>query len=88
MYKYIASDKILKDMYSPRIRGTNWWNKEYIKRNEILKKFSLPADYTLNLLLLTHYPKTCFYSNKKLKFVPVNGYNFPSEMFIESEYNV
>lgn len=80
MYKYTPKKQILRDMQVKRVG--RWWDTEYQKRLEILKRFHL-QDYAYTIAIAEWYPKTVFYSKIKLKQVPVNGYLFPVEMFDE-----
>lgn len=79
MYCYTASKKIVKSMLVKRTG--NWWNKEYFKRKEILKQFHLPQDYNMTVLMNGPFQGTKFYSQDKVKEIPVNGVLFPAEMF-------
>ena len=60
-----------------------WWNKEYIKRNEILLQYKVNVNYTLNWILRKHYKNVCYYSPLPRRYIPVEGYLFPVAMFDE-----
>ena len=81
MYKYTPKKSIVRDMVVPKTG--RWWDKEFFKRQEILKRYHLPQDYSLTVVLKTHYPDVCFYSKEPVKQVAVNGFMFPVTMFDE-----
>lgn len=58
-----------------------WWDKEYFKRQEILKSFGMPQDYSTCSVFARCFKTTNFFSVKHVSQVPVAGYLFPVEMF-------
>lgn len=80
MYKYTPRKYILHEMQVKRTG--RWWDTEFSKRKEILKRFHID-DYAYYNALSRYYPKIKFFSKVKVKHVPVNGYLFPVEMFNE-----
>ena len=81
MYKYTPKKSIIKEMIFKKVG--RWFDKEFFKRQEILKRYHLPQDYPLTVVLKTHYPDVCFYSKEPVKQVAVNGFMFPVAMFDE-----
>ncbi len=60
-----------------------WWDKEYFKRAEILRRYGVEATYIMQSTFSTHFAEVCFHSAKRVQYVPVNGYLFPVKMFDE-----
>lgn len=79
MFYYTASKKVIRSMFVEKTGA--WWNKEFFKRMEILKQFHLPQDYSMTVLMNGPFQGTKFYSQQKVKEIPVNGVMFPAEMF-------
>ena len=81
MFKYTPNKNIVREMDVPKVG--RWWDTEFLKRQEILKRFRVDQDYHMTVVLKKYYPKVCFYSPKSVREVPVNGFMFPVAMFIE-----
>ena len=79
MFQYTPKKKILRDLQVPKIG--NWYDKEYIKRREILKSFGMPQDYSMCFVFDRSFKTTNFFSENQVQRVPVGGYLFPVEMF-------
>lgn len=81
MYKYTPKKSIVREMDVPKVG--RWWDKDFFKRQEILKRFHIDQNYAMTVVVKTHYPKVCFYSPEPVRHVPVNGFLFPVAMFNE-----
>jgi len=85
MYKYTPKISIIREMISQRHPGQSWWDVEFSKRMQILKKYGLPQDFTFQHLLRDIYPNMIVYNPAPLKYVLVRGYLFPAAMFNEEK---
>ena len=83
MYKYTPKKSILREMDVPKVG--RYWDKEFFKRQEILKRFHTVENYSMTVVVKTHYPNVCFYSPVPVREVPVNGFLFPVAMFNEEK---
>lgn len=81
MFKYTPKKSIVREMDVPKIG--RYWDKEFFKRQEILKRYHIDQNYAMTVVLKTHYPDVCFYSPTPVREVPVNGFLFPVAMFNE-----
>jgi hypothetical protein len=78
---YTPKKQILREMKVNKRVG--WWDKEYSKRDEILRRYGVGVNYTMNNTFKHWFPITKFFSKSAVKNVPVNGFLFPVEMFEE-----
>ena len=85
MYKYTPKKSVVREMDVPKVG--RWWDTEFLKRQEILKRFKVDQGYSMTVVLKTHYPTVCFYSPVPVRQVPVNGFLFPVSMFNEEVTN-
>ena len=83
MFKYTPKKNIVREMDVPKVG--RYWDKEYFKRMEILKRFRIDQDYSMTVVLKRYYPEVCFYSPEPVRQVPVNGFLFPVAMFNEEK---
>jgi hypothetical protein len=83
MFKYTPKPQILRDMQVPRTGA--WWDKEYFKRAEILRRYGVEATYIMQSVFRSYFPEVCYFSAKRVRHVPVHGYLFPVEMFEEEK---
>ena len=81
MYKYTPKQSVLRDMQVPKTGA--WWDKEFFKRQEILKAHGASQAYTMTMMLARYFKDVCFYSETKRKEIPVYGHMFPVTMFDE-----
>lgn len=81
MFKYTPKKSIVCEMDVPKVG--RWWETEFFKRKEILKRYRIDQDYMTTVVIETHYPNVCFYSPTPVRHVPVNGFMFPVAMFNE-----
>lgn len=83
MFKYTPKKQILRDMDVPKVGDL--WDKEFFKRKEILKKYSVSQDYNMTVVLKKDFKNVCHYSVDTLKYIPVRGFLFPVAMFNEEK---
>ena len=83
MFKYTPKENIVREMDVPKVG--RWYDKEYFKRMEILKRFRIDQNYSMTVVLKCNYPEVCFYSTEPVNHVPVNGFLFPVAMFNEEK---
>jgi hypothetical protein len=81
MFKYTPKKSIVRELDVPKVG--RWFDTEFLKRQEILKRYRIDQAYHMTVFLKTHYPKVCFYSPNPVRHVPVNGFLFPVAMFNE-----
>ncbi len=86
MFKYTPKKNIVREMDVPKVG--RWFDTEFFKRQEILKRFHIDQNYEMTVVLETHYSKVCFYSPESVRHVPVNGFLFPVAMFNEEKVDI
>jgi hypothetical protein len=83
MFKYTPKASVLRDMEVPKIG--RYWDKEFFKRQEILKAHGASQDYTMSMMLSRYFKDVSFFSETKRKEIPVYGHLFPASMFDETK---
>ena len=83
MYKYTPKQSVMRDMQVPKTG--RYWDKEFFKRQEILKAHGASQDYTMTMMLARYFKDVSFFSETKRKEIPVYGYMFPVSMFDETK---
>ena len=83
MIKYTPKKALLRELDVSKVGY--WWETQRIVVSDILKRYKLDTNYSMAHILLSKYPKYCFYSETPLRLVPIEGYLFPVAMFNEEK---